>query len=105
MLTKAVHSIRRHEEAFRTRTFISSGKVSTSVRANRPCRVTLIYVISKVVKSEAFQVWCLIGAIGVEVEVSKASQTGHWKVADKVVAFLARGIATCVKALIELYVV
>ena len=40
-----------------------------------------------------------------EVEVSIASQTGHWKVAEEVATFLARGVATCVETLIDLYIV
>ena len=67
--------------------------------------MTLVYVISKIVESEAFQVWCLVGAIGVEVEVSVASQTGHWIVAVEVATSLAGGVAICVKTLIDLYIV
>ena len=40
-----------------------------------------------------------------EVEVSIASKTRHWKVAVEIAASLPRSIAGCVKTLIELYIV
>lgn len=74
MLTKAVNSIRRHEEALGARALKSTLEVSASMGADLPQRVTLINVIGLVLELKALQIGCLVGTVCVELKTSEAGK-------------------------------
>ena len=104
MLTKAVNSIGGHEEALGARALESTLKVSASMGADLPQRVTLVNVVGLVLELKALQIWCLVGSICVKLETSEAGERGHWKVPE-VATLLSPSVSAGVEALVQLNVV